>query len=1032
MRTAIVHLSDLHFQDGQNALRSKVPQLAAAICSTDATCADFTIVLSGDIAADGIRSQYGIAKQFLDDLSDAMAGHNSNVQIRYLSVPGNHDCCLPEPEVNLRDALIKAVQPTLQTPEPDPSILAELLGRQKSYLDFCQTLFTGPQTATAQLCLSQTVDVGSKRLQFNLYNTAILSRRKERQGELQVPMALARSLVKLDPECEVSLSVFHHPYGWLNADIGVAFRSHVEQTSDIVLTGHQHSEHAYSKQVLHGERLLYSEGDLLQDPGSPNQSGFRVVLLDLEQRRRRVVSYSWADTRYSIHDDTEWHQYSRAASQVGLPTAAPEFLTRLSDNGIGLIHRSKGPVPLESVFVYPDSTMRKLSASDTQRDIAGSGLLTYLTGRDKVIIQGSALSGKTSLAKTIVKDWLSSRSLYPILLRGVDFRRSDESFFERLIDAEAKRAYGRHSVEQYHQLPPPIKVLVIDDWDDCPMPNRDRDVILRRASASFGKVVLLVDGISYVEQLLGRLHGKEIILDFDLVILSEMSHVARGQLIDKWLSLEVPRESREFSRKVEETERLIQSVIGKNTLPSLPFIVLSLLNASQRSGDVLPENGAFGYLYEVLITAALNATHADNKPQLDKKYTLLALLAFQMFEARVDMLSARAVEALVEDYANSYKVRIDKAAILADLKFARVLDERDGNYSFAYVHYFHYFLARYFKTHLDGPQGAALRSQLKEIASALNSGTNGIFLMFVIYLTQDRELIDYFLDIASRILSEFAPSDLTSEVEFYNSRSNAGIDRDLPQHVDLDASRQERREAADAAQERRGDQADALPLFETVSGGYSGDLPFGTKLEYARSCMEILGQILRNFTGALPGERKLAILKATYLLGLRTLRAVLTVLSDASVRVNEDLAKRDLKKPEERAFVKAIEKLLTIIGQIVGAGVVREISLNVGSPDIDEDAYSETLEAVGENNATELIDLAIKLDHGEAYPYSQVRKLRKMFAANRFADRVLRDLVIANMHMFDIGREMRQRVLALWNAGPSGSALLSRSTKRLR
>ena len=164
MLAAIVQLSDLHFQDGRNAIRSKLSQLAAAICSTDATCSDFTIVLSGDIAANGIQSEYGTAKQFLDDLALAIAGHNPSAQVRYLAVPGNHDCFLPDAEVNLRDALIKAIQPTLQTPEPDPSILAELLSRQKSYFDFCQTLFPFPQTPTAQICASQTVDVGSKRL----------------------------------------------------------------------------------------------------------------------------------------------------------------------------------------------------------------------------------------------------------------------------------------------------------------------------------------------------------------------------------------------------------------------------------------------------------------------------------------------------------------------------------------------------------------------------------------------------------------------------------------------------------------------------------------------------------------------------------------------------------------------------------------------------------------------------------------------------------------------------------------------------
>ena len=81
--------------------------------------------------------------------------------------------------------------------------------------------------------------------------------------------------------------------------------------------------------------------------------------------------------------------------------------------------------------------------------------------------------------------------------------------------------------------------------------------------------------------------------------------------------------------------------------------------------------------------------------------------------------------------------------------------------------------------------------------------------------------------------------------------------------------------------------------------------------------------------------------------------------------------------------------------------------------------------------ATELLDLTIKLDHSGEYPFEQIKRLHGLFAKNRFCDRVLKDLVIANMQTFDIGREMRQRVTGLLNVGSPGDAALSRGTKRL-
>jgi hypothetical protein len=1030
MPVALVHLSDIHLGIHSNSIRSKLSALAAAVCSTDPMCDEYIFILSGDVASTGVAAEYKVAAEVLGELRCHITSHNRKATVRFYPVPGNHDCFLPESDSNLRDALINAIAPSLPTLKPDPAILAELLRRQDAYWQFCETFLGADKAATARLFSSHSVPVGPGHFQLNLYNTAFLSKRHEEQGELLVPIELVRSLSAVDPTCALSISVFHHPYVWLHADIAVAFRSHIEQTSDVVLTGHLHVDYAYSQEPVTGGRILYSEGDVLQEPDNPKHSGFRIILLNLQDALRRVVLYGWVENRYSMKHDTGWAELSRSAVRLDLPRPTAEFLSYLSNNGIGLVHRSKGPLPLDSVFVYPDATTRKLSEPEHERTISGTDLLGYLLQHQRVLIQGSALSGKTSLAKTITKDWLCSQALYPLLLSGADLTRPGEPAFEHWIRSQTSRAYGPGQVEVYRQLPPTSKAAIIDDWDASELSVRERETVLSRLTAHFGKVILIVGGLSYIDHLLAKIEGRDLLVDFELLILGEMSHVARGKLIDRWLGLEIARESKEFSRRVEETERLIQSVIGRNTLPSLPFIVLSLLQASQRSGDVLPENGAFGYLYEVLITAALNITEGGNKPQLDKKYEILPLFAFRLFSSAAEMLSAVEINALIEAYAKEYRVKIDKAAILEDLLFARVLEVTEGNYSFAYDHYFYYFLARYFKTHLSGSDGPALRSQLKTIANGLNARTNNIFLMFVIYLTHDRELIDYLLDIGSSIFSELRQSDLT-EVEFYNSKAHSGISRSVPEEVDLDTSRKQRRRAADERDERRDERETNSKMLDAAGPGYSRDLPLSTKLDYARSCMEILGQVLRNFTGSLPGDTKLALLTTTYRLGLRTLRATLEVLSDADARAKAEIEKRDRSKAEDRRFIKTLERLLTMIGQAVGSTVFREISLNIGSPEIDEGAYTEALEIVGKSHATALIDISIKLDNADSYPYNELRELHHELKNNRFAITVLRDLVIVNMYIFDIGREMRQRVLALFKED-ADETLLSRTTKRLR
>jgi hypothetical protein len=974
MRMTIAQLSDLHLTAEKNAIHAKLRPLAAAIASADLGCNEYFVILSGDIANHGVVEEYDVAKRFFDSLTHAINEHNPKARVRYLAVPGNHDCYLPESDVNLRMTLVNAISTTLQTDTPDKSILESVLASQKNYFDFCGQMGFPLKDGLQRLYDLRTLEMGDRRIQFALYNTALLSTRDEQQGGLSVPIKLIKSAEKVNPECDLIVSVFHHPFPWLQADVGIAFRDHIEQSSEIVLTGHQHVDHAFIKESLAGEHTLYSEGDVLQDPTSPDQSGFRLIQVDTEERLRRVVTYRWKSSYYSVVEETQWRSYSRAVSLVDRPTPVAKFLEMLSDSGIGLTHRSRGPVPLDAVFVYPDATTSAVSTADVQKDVKGESLLKHLTEASRVIVRGSAYSGKTSLAKTVVKEWLRTRSLYPLLISGAQIKQADQAFVDRFINAAVTDTYGPQATERYRQLPPTAKALVIDDWDDSRLSNPDRERFLNSILLQFGKVVLLVRGWSYIHYLLARLKGTETILQFELLSLKEFSHVARGELIEKWLALELSRDDKDFSRKVEETERLVQSVIGKNTLPSLPLIVLAILEAAQRDADILPENGSFGYLYEVLITSALSSTQGD-KPQLDKKYTFLSLLAFHLFDTGTDLLGERAINEMLDDYSRSYRVKLDKTPLLRDLERNRVLVKQDGNYSFGYGHYFYYFLARYFKNNINGPEEARLRQLLNTIAGGLNVGNNGIFLMFFIYLSHDDKLMDECVRIGDSILADFSPSDLTSEVEFYNSKDFAGIERQIPESVDLESSRRQRRQAADEARNATANGVDPKLGLSVGSDGYKDALPLSTKFNYAYGCIELLGQILRNFTGSLPGDRKIAILGATYLLGLRALRAILMALSDATVSAREEIAKRDPSKAEDRQFIKQVEKLLTVIGQILGVSMIQTISLSVRSPDIEEDAYAETLDRVGRNNATELVDLAIRLDHFEEYPFNLVKRL---------------------------------------------------------
>lgn len=1031
MRFALVHLSDAHLAGTNNPLLARTQSMAAAICSTAPDINEYLVVLSGDIGNTGSAEDYATALGFLDELKRSIHAIKNDANTRFVTVPGNHDCILPEDGRAVRKLLIEGLRQGLNEDRLDDALLKSVLAPQTHYWEFDNRLAFAPASSNLEkLFRRQVITIDNEEVNLNLYNTALLSQREEVQGELSVPMAIIASQMVASPTCALAISVFHHPYGWIEQNTALAFRDFIEGSSDLVLTGHDHHEAASAKSTVRGVHVLCCEGAVLQERRDPGNSGFSVILFDTAACSRRIISFRFRGGYYERRDDTDWQVYSRTRGTFRRLAATKEFVARLSQCDIPLNHKSAGTVSLDTIFIDPDVTVRKLSKPENDRDISGAKLFEYLSNAAKCLIQGTALSGKTALAKTIAKRWLLEHQFYPLLVDGRDIKRADEAYLERFVTAAASESYGPENIEPFRQLAAQSKALLVDDWDKTLLSPEEQTTFLARAGTRFGKLFLFVQGFSYISHLLSRLQKTDPILEFDYVGLRDMSFSARGTLIDRWLALEFSPGSPEFSRKVEEKERLVKTVIGKNTLPSLPFVVLAILEASQRDGEALQENGSFGYLYEVLITGILNSSHS-NKSQLEKKYNFLPQLAFEMFSQGEATVTDANINALLDRYASEYRIRVDKRGMLDDLVTARVLLKEDGNYSFTYPHLFHYFLARYFRTRINGSEAPAFRKRLQEIANGINLNANRAFLMFFVYLTHDEGLTDHLLDFANEILAESEESSLTVEIGFYNDRSTDGrlATQTLPQKVDLEASRKRRREQEDEQATSRVNDSEWRVTPEPRR--YSSELPISEKLDYANSCMEALGQILRNFTGSIPGDRKLQILTACYRLGLRSLRTMLQGLEDVTQYSRGEFAKSDVKSEAQKQFIKSFERFLLIVARLLGAASLQRLSLNLGSPEIAEGAYDEVLRTVGSTNATKLINLAIKLDHYETYPLNEVRRLHLEFAKNGYADDLLKSLVISHMHTFALERGTRAAVLAIWGVKADDS-ILGKANKRFK
>ena len=91
MKIGILHLSDLHIQE--NTLIDRVENLVKSVEYDVKQISHLYLVLSGDIVNFGRKNEFNNAKIFITKLTDKLKEKWKLVNIKIVTVPGNHDCC---------------------------------------------------------------------------------------------------------------------------------------------------------------------------------------------------------------------------------------------------------------------------------------------------------------------------------------------------------------------------------------------------------------------------------------------------------------------------------------------------------------------------------------------------------------------------------------------------------------------------------------------------------------------------------------------------------------------------------------------------------------------------------------------------------------------------------------------------------------------------------------------------------------------------------------------------------------------------
>lgn len=1008
MKLVITQLSDIHFREGSNPVIDRLPQIIASIRQHTMEAVANIIAVSGDIAFSGKLKEYGQARKFFAKLEKALTSKKAPPAYQILFVPGNHDCDF-EHQQQARQLIIESIRTHLhRVTRDDNSIADSCLKVQQAFFDFVRQMdpMAEFKATSDRLCYTRKIILEDKLIKFECYNTAWLSQRDEKQGQLFFPESL---LTQDEERFDLVVSLFHHPYNWLQPDNARAFRKHVEVTSDLILTGHEHDPQIYEKRNLSDSVSHFMEGAVLQAPDSA-ESGFNILIVDLNEEKSRAYRYGWNQGAriYEVLLEGPWEQLARKKHLRRHEFEnCTSFLNILSDPGAAFTHPRAKDLRLRDLFVYPDAYDTNIKKG-TRDAIRGENLSRHVIENPQIVFIGPERSGKSTLSRIFYED-LQQQGVIPLLINGERITRPHEEAFAQLERETFATQYEPTLLQKYLQLDLKERAIIIDDFHKIRLSEQGRAHLLRLLTARFGHILLFGDVSFEIRELMLDAVDEPLILKFRNCHIRPLGHVCRSHLIRNWHKAgdESVLSDEDLAYKVATSENAVDTLLGKNLLPAFPIFVLTILQLLESQTHVKTlAAGSYGHIYEALVTQWLSISMKAYS--LDVIYAYLSHLAYYMFRQGRRILAEEEVTSASAAYSSRHSMPLEPGRLISELTSAHVLKREAGGLAFRYEYQYYYFVARYMNDNIKYEQEAEeISGQVEQLTTRIFNEDIANILIFYVYLAKDPKVIARVLQNARGVFSESPACDLDEDVKFLLYGKRALPKFAVYKDERKDAKTKMLRALDDAEQLSEANKAPVQTRDDSLK-----ELDTAPQINVAFKTIQIMGQILRNFPGTLRGELKREIALESYLLGLRTLKVLVgsieSKLDNVRTLVKDLLLTEKLVKDPQELDRKA-DQFIYFLSLALSAGIIKAISFSVGSEELRQ-TYRE-LKQLNSTIPFALIDVSIKLDHFRPLREAEIYELAdRLGKSHQFSKNILQALVTEYVYLYPVKEATVQRL----------------------
>lgn len=1006
MRVLLVHLSDVHIRDGHaNPILARAERIADAVKNLDYQLDLCVLVLSGDMAYAGAEAEYLQAAELIEEVRTQLScALNGSPGVEIVGVPGNHDCRLL-PLLPARSALIGSIL-RRELPIDDAAIQA-CTEVQSAFFSFLDGI-SGITPEGDRLAYVYRLQVRDEVLHIQAYNSAWLSEVSESPGAIFFPID---RMPASRPDADAVITVVHHPFNWMPASGNHReFRTRVEATSDLVITGHEHTPDL-REVASNAGHSLYVEGGALQDPENAS-SRFSAVILDTARGERQVRLFVWNGARYIEERTDDWAPLM-IQTQVRPFTPSPETERWLSDLEMTFPHPVEGDLQLPDIFVYPDLREVTNSLEENPRTVQGEALVGELVTHPHLLITGPEKCGKTALLKTLFRDLLS-RGYVPVVLNGRTAKLNPERLNVEL-EERCRATYGETAVEPFRQMDRSLRVVFIDEAHYLHDKKGSVSEYLSALTHAAGSVILLSNDL--IQALAEAGHGGPQgtgTAQFAHLHIQQFGHARRHKLVEQWCMLDpvLRQDASALARKVLETKRVLDQTIGKSFVPSYPVFLLPLLLAQSRYQAVDLNASTYGYFFELLIRNAV--TRATSQDDVDALMAYLTFLANALFRTGRIRVSDQELREIHRAYEEAKLAEEHYGKMVRELLRRGILIEIAEQYEFRYSYIRYYFTARALADTIDTPETQAV---VHELCLTLAEEEPANILLFLSYLSRHQSVLNGILAQAELIFADADEASLDGRTGVYKDVEKAYAN--LLEYHDRPAIEAQRERMQNLDKRPAAGVPSPVALVQALSDGELEDLQVAMdtvqeiirRFATAIKTLQILGQTVKNSPASMDAEEKLRIVDAAYRLGLRTIEALHAFIhasTDALVEgVKSSMREADPYAPESDVLQAAAASIHGML-HTTAFGMIRRIATAVGSRRL-RPVYRRLAEQ-RQSPSRDLIQMALVLEQfNETFPKTEVQRLADALEdSSQMAYEVLRHLVYDHFHLFEVAFDEKQ------------------------